>query len=118
MYKKKRVMAVTMSSEINMLARELNRISEMNRRTRDFTLDSLRRALVEFVAYFPVYRTYVTPTAEVDERDAITSSGRSPGRGWRTPPPTPRSSASCDDILLALPRAPPAGRAAVMLGSP
>src|SRR5262249_51408751 len=57
-------------SEINLLARELNRISEMNRRTRDFTLNSLRQALVEFIALFPVYRTYVDGwRPEVDNRD-------------------------------------------------
>ena len=70
MEKKKQVMAVSMSSEINVLARELNRISEMNRRTRDFTLNSLRRALVGFIALFPVYRTYVSAAAGLDERDA------------------------------------------------
>src|SRR5215831_8557825 len=68
--KKKQVMAVSMSSEINGLARELNRISEMNRRTRDFTLNSIRRALIGFIAHFPVYRTYVSPAPGVDERDA------------------------------------------------
>ncbi|MGZ6139981.1 MAG: malto-oligosyltrehalose synthase, partial [Myxococcaceae bacterium] len=68
--KKKQVMAVSMSSEINGLARELNRISEMNRRTRDFTLNSLRRALIGFIAHFPVYRTYVSTSTGVDERDA------------------------------------------------
>jgi len=68
--KKKQVMAVSMASEINGLARELNRISEMNRRTRDFTLNSIRRALIGFIAHFPVYRTYVSPAPGVDERDA------------------------------------------------
>ena len=68
--KKKQVMAVSMSSEINGLARELNRISEMNRRTRDFTLNSIRRALIGFIAHFPVYRTYVSSAPGVDERDA------------------------------------------------
>jgi (1->4)-alpha-D-glucan 1-alpha-D-glucosylmutase len=67
--KKKLIMASSMASEINVLARELNRISEMNRRTRDFTLNSLRRALVEFIALFPVYRSYVDGSREVDQRD-------------------------------------------------
>ncbi len=67
--KKKLVTSSSMSSEINVLARELNRISEMNRRTRDFTLNSLRRALIEFVAHFPVYRTYVDAWRPLDERD-------------------------------------------------
>lgn len=67
--KKKLILSISMSSEVNVLARELNRISEMNRRTRDFTLNALRRALVEFIALFPVYRTYVDSRAAMDERD-------------------------------------------------
>ncbi len=68
--KKLLIMRTAMSSELNMLAYELNRISEMNRRTRDFTLNSLRRALVEFIALFPVYRTYVDGwRPELDARD-------------------------------------------------
>jgi (1->4)-alpha-D-glucan 1-alpha-D-glucosylmutase len=67
--KKRVVMSSSMASEVNMLARRLNRISETNRRTRDFTLNELTRALVEFVALFPVYRTYVTAEGEVDDRD-------------------------------------------------
>ena len=69
-YQNKRIItSSSMASEINMLVNRLNRISETNRRTRDFTLNELRRALVEFVSHFPVYRTYVTPAGEVDERD-------------------------------------------------
>lgn len=67
--KKRLVMSSSMASEVNMLAHRLNRVSEMNRRTRDFTLNELTRALVEFVALFPVYRTYITRRGEVDERD-------------------------------------------------
>jgi (1->4)-alpha-D-glucan 1-alpha-D-glucosylmutase len=68
--KKLLIMRVSMASEINVLAHELNRISEMSRRTRDFTLNSLRRALVEFIALFPVYRTYVDGwRPELDARD-------------------------------------------------
>ncbi len=69
--KKKLIMSASMSSEINVMARELNRVTEMNRRSRDFSLNSLRRALTEFVAVFPVYRTYVDGTsAEIEPRDA------------------------------------------------
>lgn len=67
--KKRIVMSSSMAGEVNMLAHRLNRVSEMNRRTRDFTLNELTRALVEFVALFPVYRTYISRRAEVDERD-------------------------------------------------
>ena len=66
--KKKLIMQASMPSEINMLGYYLNRISEKNRNTRDFTLNSLTTAIVEVIAYFPVYRTYVTSTG-VNERD-------------------------------------------------
>ncbi len=57
---KKLIISPSMASELNVLARELNRISEGDRRFRDFTLDSLQEALREVVACFPVYRTYVS----------------------------------------------------------
>jgi (1->4)-alpha-D-glucan 1-alpha-D-glucosylmutase len=66
--KKKLVMQVAMSSEINTLGHYLNMISEQNRHTRDFTLNSLIRSIVEVIAYFPVYRTYIN-SFEVPERD-------------------------------------------------
>jgi (1->4)-alpha-D-glucan 1-alpha-D-glucosylmutase len=66
---KRLVMSSSMAGEVNMLAHRLNRISETNRRTRDFTLNELTRALVEVVSLFPVYRTYVSRRGEVDERD-------------------------------------------------
>ena len=67
--KKRLITSSSMASEINLLAHRLNRLSETNRRTRDFTLNALRRALVEFVALFPVYRTYVSPDGQMDDRD-------------------------------------------------
>jgi (1->4)-alpha-D-glucan 1-alpha-D-glucosylmutase len=67
-YAAKRVMMRTaMASELNVLARTLNRISEADRRARDFTLNGLRRALMEVVACFPVYRTYVTAQGASEE---------------------------------------------------
>jgi (1->4)-alpha-D-glucan 1-alpha-D-glucosylmutase len=66
--KKKLVMQVAMSSEINTLGHYLNRISEQNRHTRDFTLNSLIRSIVEVIAFFPVYRTYIN-SYDVSERD-------------------------------------------------
>src|SRR4030043_160923 len=66
--KKKLIMQASMPSAINMLGHYLNRISEKNRNTRDFTLNSLTTAIVEVIACFPVYRTYVTSIG-VNERD-------------------------------------------------
>ena len=63
-------MQVSMSSELNVLSRRLDRISEQHRRSRDFTLESLRDALREVIACFPVYRTYIrTDTQHPDEQD-------------------------------------------------
>ncbi len=49
----------TMSAELHVLARRLDRISEQHRWSRDFTLFSLQEALAEVIACFPVYRTYI-----------------------------------------------------------
>jgi (1->4)-alpha-D-glucan 1-alpha-D-glucosylmutase len=57
---KTQVMATTLASELNLLAHALNRISEGDRLSRDFTLNSLHDMLLEVVACLPVYRTYVT----------------------------------------------------------
>ncbi len=59
----------SMASEINMLARRLNRVSERDRRARDFTLNNIRVALREVIACFPVYRTYIRPGEPVSPRD-------------------------------------------------
>ncbi len=56
---KRLIMQDSLASELNVLATRLNRISEVNPKTRDFTLSRLRAALQEYVASFPVYRTYV-----------------------------------------------------------
>lgn len=66
--KKKLIMKVAMSSEVNTLGYYLDRISEKNRHTRDFTLNSLIAVIIETVALFPVYRTYIT-AAGVPDRD-------------------------------------------------
>ena len=67
---KQLIMRASMSSEINVLGYQLNHLSEMNRRFRDFTLNSLIHAIREIIACFPVYRTYVTPDeGPVTDRD-------------------------------------------------
>lgn len=64
---KKLIMKDSLASELNVLANQLNRISESDRDTRDFSLNRLRNALFELVASFPVYRTYVTGQRITDE---------------------------------------------------
>jgi (1->4)-alpha-D-glucan 1-alpha-D-glucosylmutase len=65
---KKLIMQASMSSEISVLGHQLDRISEQNRRARDFTLSTLTEAMSEIIACFPVYRTYVNGKG-VQERD-------------------------------------------------
>jgi (1->4)-alpha-D-glucan 1-alpha-D-glucosylmutase len=65
---KKLVMDQLLNSELNVLANHLSRIALADRHTCDFTLKSLRDALIEIIACFPVYRTYVTEQA-VSQRD-------------------------------------------------
>lgn len=65
---KKKIMEVAMASEVNTLGYRLNRISEQDRYTKDFTLNSLTKALVEVITFFPVYRTYIN-SFSINERD-------------------------------------------------
>ncbi|HEY2591110.1 MAG TPA: malto-oligosyltrehalose synthase, partial [Steroidobacteraceae bacterium] len=56
---KRRVVDTSLAAELNVLAGELSRIARSRRSTRDFTPPSLRQALAEVIASFPVYRTYI-----------------------------------------------------------
>jgi (1->4)-alpha-D-glucan 1-alpha-D-glucosylmutase len=49
----------SMSSELSVLARRLDRISEQHRWSRDLTIGTLQEVLTSTIACFPVYRTYV-----------------------------------------------------------
>jgi (1->4)-alpha-D-glucan 1-alpha-D-glucosylmutase len=56
---KKLIMHTALASEFSVLANRLARIATADRDTCDYTLNGLREALVEVVACFPVYRSYV-----------------------------------------------------------
>jgi (1->4)-alpha-D-glucan 1-alpha-D-glucosylmutase len=66
---KRAIMRSSLSSELHMLAVRLERIAMRDRRSRDFTLATLRRALGETIAAFPVYRTYVRPDGTREPMD-------------------------------------------------
>jgi (1->4)-alpha-D-glucan 1-alpha-D-glucosylmutase len=68
------IMLTAMASELNVLAHALNRLSEQDRRSRDFTLSNCRTALREVVACFPVYRTYVSRRGASDLDRAIVTA--------------------------------------------
>jgi len=61
---KQLIMNVAMASELNVLGHQLNRLSERDRRSQDYTLNSLTHAIREIIACFPVYRTYITGAPE------------------------------------------------------
>jgi (1->4)-alpha-D-glucan 1-alpha-D-glucosylmutase len=62
------ILRTAMSSDLQLLAHQINRISERHRRSRDFTLNTLRIALREILTCFPVYRTYIRE-GDVSDRD-------------------------------------------------
>jgi (1->4)-alpha-D-glucan 1-alpha-D-glucosylmutase len=77
-YESKRTILLTaMASELNVLAHALNRLSERDRRLRDFTLNNCRTVLREVTACFPVYRTYASERGvDAFDRAAVSSAIR------------------------------------------
>ena len=102
------IMRAPMASELNVLAVALNRLSEHDWHTRDFTLNSLRDALREVVACFPVYRTYVSAVGCRDtDRQAIDTAIARARR--RNPTMEPSILDFVRSVLLPDPTARPAG---------
>lgn len=56
---KRDVMEQSLAADLYVLTQRAHRIAVADRRTRDFTRNGLRRAIVELAAAFPVYRTYL-----------------------------------------------------------
>jgi (1->4)-alpha-D-glucan 1-alpha-D-glucosylmutase len=65
------IMRAALASELTVLATELLRIAHADRRTRDYTFNTLRRALSEVAACFPVYRTYIADSVSAQDRRQI-----------------------------------------------
>ena len=63
------IMEISLAGELQVLATQLTRLAKGDRRTCDFTFNTLRSALAEIVASFPVYRTYVAD-CEISADDA------------------------------------------------
>ncbi|MBO0735059.1 MAG: malto-oligosyltrehalose synthase [Alphaproteobacteria bacterium] len=81
---KKRITQVNLASEVNVLAHEFHRLSMRNWRTRDFTLNGMLSALIEVIAAFPVYRTYVSlEGASADDRRYIEWALAQAKKRWR-----------------------------------
>jgi (1->4)-alpha-D-glucan 1-alpha-D-glucosylmutase len=68
--KKFLILQIAMSSELHMLAYQLDRLAQKDRWSRDFTLNTLRHALRDIISWFPVYRSYISQEGirDVDRR--------------------------------------------------
>jgi (1->4)-alpha-D-glucan 1-alpha-D-glucosylmutase len=79
--KKRLIMGKHMAGEVDRLAQLMKSLSIYDRYGRDITLYGLRRALVEMLAWFPIYRTYIshevfTETDRAVIREAIAKAKR------------------------------------------
>ncbi len=82
-YRAKRlIMQVSLSSELHMLTHQLDRLAQKSRRSRDFTFNTLRQALREVIACFPVYRSYIDDEGahEADRRYVLAAVRRATAR--------------------------------------
>lgn len=59
------------ASELEVITSDLKRLADSDRRTRDYTVYSIRRALIEIIARFPVYRTYLAESEPAPEDRTI-----------------------------------------------
>ena len=59
-YRGKRIVLTSaLAGDLAVLTRRLLRLARSDRRTRDYTINTLQRALAEVIGCFPVYRTYI-----------------------------------------------------------
>ena len=64
---KRAIMRSGLASELTVLSSQLLRIARSDRRTRDYTFNTLRQALTEVTACMPVYRTYIVDAASAQD---------------------------------------------------
>jgi (1->4)-alpha-D-glucan 1-alpha-D-glucosylmutase len=88
-WKKLLILDVSLASELHMLTYQLDRLAQKSRKSRDFTFNTLRGALREVIASFPVYRPYIGDEGvhETDRRYVEAAvrraSVRNPVMSWR-----------------------------------
>lgn len=72
---KRRILSRNLAGELDFLKDMAARLADRDRSTRDYGADSLRRAILEFAAAMPVYRTYVSVEGPSEEDRAIIAAG-------------------------------------------
>ncbi|RDI61249.1 maltooligosyl trehalose synthase [Microvirga subterranea] len=65
------VLENSFASELEVITSDLKRLADSDRRTRDYTVYAIRRALVEIIVRFPVYRTYLSESEPAPEDRTI-----------------------------------------------
>ncbi|RPI45667.1 MAG: malto-oligosyltrehalose synthase, partial [Betaproteobacteria bacterium] len=71
-YRGKRIVLTTaLAGDLSVLTRRLLRLARADRRTRDYTFNTLQRALVDVIGCFPIYRTYIAGTLSKQDRRYI-----------------------------------------------
>jgi len=68
---KMQILSSSLASELWSLSHQLDRLARLDRRSRDFTLNGIRRALREVIACFPVYRSYVNGGVSASDKAAV-----------------------------------------------
>ncbi len=63
------IQRVSLPGEVNVLTEHLERLAETDLNARDFTLSTLRAAIREVIATFPVYRTYIRADGQREPGD-------------------------------------------------
>jgi (1->4)-alpha-D-glucan 1-alpha-D-glucosylmutase len=71
---KTEIVETNFASELEVLVSDLKRLADMDRRTRDYTVFAMRRAIVEIIARFPVYRSYLDGEPAPEDRALIEES--------------------------------------------
>ncbi|MDQ3856776.1 MAG: malto-oligosyltrehalose synthase, partial [Chloroflexota bacterium] len=95
---KRQITDSSFAGEINVLALQLHRLARRQRRHRDNTLRSLRRALETTLATFPVYRTYVDQDGNDDGAGYISEAIEEARR--REPELSPFALDFLEEVLL------------------
>src|SRR5690606_29287317 len=108
------IMSTSLASDLQLLTEALHRIAQTDRRSRDFTRNRLRTALMEMAAGFPVYRTYISErgVSAVDRRhiDWASAHAKRHSPAWEV--------SAIDflrDVMLQAPEEPDPARRAMML---
>jgi (1->4)-alpha-D-glucan 1-alpha-D-glucosylmutase len=68
---KRQILNSSLASELWALSHQLDRLARLDRRSRDFTLNGIRRGLREVIVNFPVYRSYVNGGASPTDKAAV-----------------------------------------------